>query len=165
MLPYTVPNSALQVTAASSDASPVLGQSYSMNCVGHKTLSNLLNLPSPQWYTHDGNPLGNQVQLVGPRPVELSSSEVVAQFSTLRTSHAGNYTCQASLSSPARTSPIIKTVTFGITIQRKFLQIMALVCHTLANCFDMHIILLVLYARAHIIHIVNTKNNEYCAYK
>ena len=121
MFPYTVPNSALQVTAASSDASPVLGQSYSMNCVGHKTLSNLVNLPLPLWYTQDGNPLGNPVQLVGPRPVGLSSSEIVAQFSTLRTSHAGNYFCQASLSSPALTAPIIKSTTFGITVQRKCL--------------------------------------------
>ena len=115
----TVPNSALQVTAASGDATPVLGQSYSMNCAGHKTLSNLLNLPLPLWYTQDGNLLGSQVQLVGPRPVGSSSSEIVAQFSTLRTSHAGNYTCQASLSSPALTTPIIKSVVFGITVQCK----------------------------------------------
>ena len=109
------------MTATSDDSSPVLGQFYSMDCVGHSTLSGLMNLPSPLWLTPSGSLLSssNEVQLQGPRSVGLSSSELVARFFTLRTSHAGSYICQASLSSPALTSPIVKTQTFEITVQSK----------------------------------------------
>ena len=116
---FSVPPEALQVTAESDDTTPVLGQSYSMDCIGHKTVSGLMNQPSSQWLTPSGTLLSprSDVQLQGPRSVGLSSSELVAQFPTLHTSHAGNYTCQASLSSPARTSPIVKTTVFEVTVQ------------------------------------------------
>ena len=113
----TVPPEALQVRAMSDD-SAVLGQSYSMNCLGHKDSSGLANLPSPQWLTSQGSSITG-AQLQGPSSVGTSSSQVVATFSTLRTSHAGNYICRASLSSQALTSPIIKSISFGITVQRK----------------------------------------------
>ena len=105
----------------SDDATPILGQSYSMDCTGHKTVSGLINQPSPQWLTPSGTLLSSSsdIQLQGPRNVGLSSSELVALFPTLRTSHAGNYTCQASLSSPALTTPIIKFVTLAVTVQSK----------------------------------------------
>lgn len=105
--------------ATSDDGTPVLGQSYSMVCVGYNILSGLSNLPSPQWYTPNGQLLssGLDVQLNGPTSVDSSSSELVAQFPTLRTSNAGNYTCQATLSSPARESNIVKTQLFEITVQ------------------------------------------------
>ena len=107
--------------ATSDDSSPILGQSYSMNCMGHKTVSGLMSLPTPQWLTFSGSSLSssNEVQLQGPNDVGLSSSELVARFFTLRTSHAGSYTCQASLSSPALMSPIVKTQAFQITVQSK----------------------------------------------
>ena len=104
----TVHPGALEVTT-SGDSVPVLGQSYSMNCIGHKTASGLINTPSPQWLTLEGNSLSSDAQLQGPRTAGPSSSEIVATFPILRTSHAGNYTHQASLSSPALTTPIIKT--------------------------------------------------------
>ena len=105
---------------AQSDVStPVLGQSYTMNCVGHKTISGLSNLPTPQWLTISGDSLGSGVQLQGPVTVGSSSSSLAAYFSILRTSHAGNYSCRASLSSPALTTPLVKTTSFGITVQRK----------------------------------------------
>ena len=76
-------------------------------------------MPTPQWLTLEGNSLSGDAQLQGPRIVGLSSSEIVATFPILRTSHAGNYTCRASLSSPALTTPIIKTTFFGLTVQSK----------------------------------------------
>ena len=119
---FSVPPEVLEVTATSDDTAPILGQSYSMDCTGHKTVSDLINQPSPQWLTPSGTPLSSSsdIQLQGPRNVGLSSSELVALFPTLRTSHAGNYTCQASLSSPALTSPIVKLVTFEIIIESKY---------------------------------------------
>jgi hypothetical protein len=114
------------VIATSDDATPDLGQSYNMDCTGHKTVSGLMNQPSPQWLMPSGTPLSpsSDVQLQGPRNVGLSSSELVALFPTLRTSHAGNYTCQASLSSPALSSPIIKSVTFAVIVQSEFSQLL-----------------------------------------
>ena len=115
---FSVPPEALEVTAESDDTTPILGQSYSMDCIGYKLVSGLMNQPSPQWFTPNGALLSSSsdVQLQGPRSVGISS-ELVAQFPTLHTSHAGNYTCQASLSSPARTSPIVKTTVFEVTVQ------------------------------------------------
>ena len=111
--------------ARSDETAPNLGQSYSMDCTGHKTITGLMNQPSPQWLTPSGTPLSpsSDVQLQGPTNVGLSSSELVALFPILRTSHAGNYTCQASLSSPALTSPIVKLVTFVVTIQSNYSSI------------------------------------------
>ena len=118
---FSVPAEVLEVTATSDDSSPILGQSYSMDCVGHKTISGLMNLPSPQWLTPTGHLLSsnNDTQLRGPSSVGLSSSELVARFPTLCTSHAGSYTCRASLSSSALMSPIVKTETFAIIVQSK----------------------------------------------
>ena len=120
---FSVPPGALEVIALSDDVASILGQSYSMDCTGHKTVSGLVNQPSPQWFTPSGTLLSSSsdVQLQGPRNVGLSSSELVALFPTLRTSHAGNYTCQASLSSSALTSPIVKTTIFTVTVQSKLL--------------------------------------------
>ena len=111
------------IFSSSSDiTTPILGQSYSMDCTGHKTVSGLVNQPSPQWFTPSRTPLtsSSDVQLQGPRNVGFLSSELVALFPALHTSHAGNYTCQASLSSPALTSPIVKLVTFAVTVQSEF---------------------------------------------
>ena len=115
---FTVPDTALEVRALSDVSTPVLGLSYTMNCVGHKTTSGLSSLPTPQWLTLSGDSLGSGVQLQGPVTVGLSSSRLAAYFSILRTSHAGNYSCRASLSSPALTTPLVKTTSFGITVQR-----------------------------------------------
>ena len=119
---WTVHPGALQVTATSGNSVSVLGQSYSMNCIGHKMASGLINLPSPQWLTFEGNTLSSDAQLQGPRNVGLSSSEIVATFPILHTSHAGNYTCRVSLSSPALSTPIIKTAFFRLTVQSKSLS-------------------------------------------
>ena len=107
------------MTASSDDSTPILGQSYSIDCVGHKTSTGLINSPSPQWFDSSGSLLStnSDVQLQGPRNVGLTSSELVAHFPTLLSSHAGNYTCRVSLSSPARAAPIVKTTSFGITVQ------------------------------------------------
>ena len=105
-----------------------------MDCVGHKTRSGLVNMPSPQWFLPNGTLLSSigDVQLQGPRNVRLLS-EIVALFPTLRTSHAGTYTCQASLSSPALTSPIVKAATFEITVQSKSSNIHRYLEMTIAN--------------------------------
>ena len=124
---FSVPPEALAVTATSDDATPILGQSYSMDCTGHKTASGLINKPVPQWFTPNGTLLSSSssdVQLQGPRNVGLSSAELIANFPTLRTSHAGNYTCQVSLSSPALTSPIVKVRTFSITVKSEWLTLL-----------------------------------------
>ena len=122
---FSVPSSILRVAATSDDGTPILGQSYSIDCIGHKMSTGLINSPSPQWFDSSGSLLstGSDVQLQGPRIVGLTSSELVAQFPTLRSSHAGNYTCRVSLSSPARASQIVKTTNFGITVQSELFTI------------------------------------------
>lgn len=108
------------MTIQSDDGAPVLGQSYSMDCIAYKTRSGLINSPALRWISPTGTWLSSRVdfQLEGPTNIGLSS-ELVALFPTLHTSHAGNYTCQANLSSSALTSSIIKYASFGITVQSK----------------------------------------------
>ena len=119
MHPISVPQETLQVVASSGDGAPVLGQTYSIACVGHKTYGGIANFPSPHWLTTNGSFLstGNTVQLLGPDITGHSSTEIVALFPSLLTSHAGNYTCHVILSSPALTSPIVKNEFLGITIE------------------------------------------------
>ena len=112
------------MTTQSDDSAPILGQSYSMDCVAYKTRSGLINSATLQWISPTGTRLSSRGDLLLEGPTNIgSSSELVVQFSTLHTSHAGTYTCQASLSSPALTSSIIKNASLGITVQSKSLNI------------------------------------------
>ena len=72
--------------------SPTAGQSYSLEC----SISGTSDSATFQWL--DG-PTDNRTQLTsdGSRTVDSTSSVSQLQFSPLRASHGGQYTCQATV--------------------------------------------------------------------
>jgi len=113
----TVPNTAISVSTSAVNT-PTLGQNHSVRCVVSETVRGLSARPVPQWLNHDGNELitGSQTSLDGPS-YQSGLTMLSLMFYTLRTSHAGRYICQASLSSPALFFPLVKTHDYNISVQ------------------------------------------------
>ena len=87
----------------------LLGESYSVGCIASKNVNGLKNSPVIQWFDPNGNNItdGEGITLT------MESLSLLASFDSLRTSHAGRYICQASLSSPALSTPLVKTALFA----------------------------------------------------
>ena len=70
--------------------SPTAGETYSLECSA--TVSGSSDVPSYQWLV---GPSDNRQPLNGGSSITINSNMV--QFSTLRTSHGGIYTCQVTV--------------------------------------------------------------------
>ena len=100
-------NILVQITA--SLGTPMLGQSYSLTC----NVTGTENLDSSITYRWTKNN-GTQTQVPnGPDPKTLA-------FSTLRFSDGGQYSCQATVSSPYLSGDITMMDTHDVRIQSKF---------------------------------------------
>ena len=75
-----------------SSGSPTAGQSYSLEC----SVSGTSDSTTFQWLE---GPTDNKTQLTidGSRTVSSTSSVIQLQFSPLRASHGGPYTCRATV--------------------------------------------------------------------
>lgn len=109
---HAVPQSALSLSVRSTHMA-LLGESYSVGCIASKNVNGLTNSPVIQWFDPNGNNItdGEGITLT------MESLSLLASFDSLHTSHAGRYFCQASLSSPALSTPLVKTEDFNITLQ------------------------------------------------
>ena len=113
-----VPNTAISISTSAVNT-PTLGQNHSVHCVVSETVRGLSARPVPRWLNHDGIELtttGNQINLDGPSN-QSTRTTLSLTFDSLHTSHAGRYICQASLSSPALFSPLVKTQDYNISLQ------------------------------------------------
>ena len=115
-----VPNTAISISTSALNT-PILGQNHSVDCVVSETVRGLSAKPVPLWLNHDGNELittENEINLDGPSyQSTLRLTTLSLTFDSLHTSHAGRYICQASLSSPALFSPLVKTQDYNISLQ------------------------------------------------
>ena len=103
--------------SATETSSAVVGNPYGVVCLGAKAIGGLISNPVPVWLDSSGTAVlggGGGVSVV-----TTSAGELTLSFSPLQTSHAGLYTCQVSLMSPALSSPIVETAPFTVTLQRK----------------------------------------------
>jgi len=112
-----VPNTAISITTSAVNT-PTLGQNHSVYCIVSETVGGLSARPDLQWVNHNGIELimGSQINLDGPS-YQSTLTTLSLMFNTLHTSHAGRYICQASLSSPALFSPLVKTQDYNISLQ------------------------------------------------
>ena len=79
-----------------------------------------MNRATLQWLDKDGNPVTTNGGIsVSDQSVQLSVISQTLTFSSLRLSHAGQYSCQASLSSVALPSPLVDTAMTEVTLQSK----------------------------------------------
>jgi hypothetical protein len=109
---FFFPAPAISVQITASPDTPVLGQSYSLTC-GVTGADNLNPSITYQWTNNNGAQIG---------------TDRVFSFSSFRLSDAGQYTCQAAVSSLYLNNDITITNTHDVRIQSKFGYILVHVC-------------------------------------
>ena len=114
-----VPNTAIFISTTAV-STPSLGQSLSIRCIVTETVDGLSARPVLQWLNHNGSDIvsGGGVILDGPNS-QSTLTTLTLMFSALRTSHAGRYICQGSLTSPTLFSPLVKAKDHNISVQSK----------------------------------------------
>ena len=125
-----VPTLAISI---SDDGGPfVAGQSYNLTCT--VTLENVAGAPTVEWLDPNSNPLPNSSDItVESLPVNKSAYTTTLHFTTLRTSHGGQYSCQVTLGA----FNYNRTATTNITVQSKSMLSFCVVFLLVSLCFCM----------------------------
>ena len=113
----------VSIVAASEDA-PVAGQLYTLLCT--VTVQNgPISDPQITWLDPAGLPLSSQgvititTQPVLDAPFETRLTTYSLSFSPLYTSHGGQYTCQAIVTSPQQTLQETSSAAHNLTVESK----------------------------------------------
>ena len=113
----------LDITIASDhDGSPfIAGLSYNLTCT--VTLENAAGTPTVEWLNPNNNPLDNNSNItVGDTvTVNCSTYTTTLEFTTLHTSHGGQYSCQATIRASSNTAAVNITVPSKSNSNRHFL--------------------------------------------
>ena len=113
----------LDITIASDhDGSPfIAGLSYNLTCT--VTLENAAGTPTVEWLNPNNNPLDNNSNItVGDTvTVNCSTYTTTLEFTTLHTSHGGQYSCQATIRASSNTAAVNITVLSKSNSNRHFL--------------------------------------------
>ena len=103
-----VPSSVIHPTITMATA-PQVGENYTLTCtVPTKESSGLTNAPKAQWFYN---------KMLATDETEGQST---LTFSPLKTSHAGSYRCEGSVTSPALEQPLVTNSTWELTVKSKF---------------------------------------------
>ena len=102
--------STLDIIISRGAAASTAGQSYNLTCT--VTLENVAGTPTVKWLGPNNNPLQNNSNItVGDTVlVNCSTYTTTLYFTTLRTSHGGQYSCQATLGVVNNTAAVNITV-------------------------------------------------------
>ena len=111
-----MPQSALSLSVRIMQTS-MIGEFYSVRCIASKNANGLMNSPVIQSFDPSGNTITDSAGVT----LTMESSSLLLSLESVHTSHAGKYLCQASLSSPALSTPLIETEDFIITVQSESL--------------------------------------------
>ena len=101
----------MDITISYDDGAFIAGQSYSLTCA--VTLENAAGAPTVGWLDPNNNPLldsSRNITVGDTVPVNCSTYTTTLQFTTLRTSHGGQYSCQATLGAVSNTAAVNITV-------------------------------------------------------
>ena len=117
----TVPDTVVRVTIRERHGISLGEAGYTLECIVSETGEGLINTAVKQWLGPDGTPLVNGGGITVGNQMNVSSTitSLTVSFASVRSSHAGRYTCQARLASPALHSPLVKTAETNITVQSK----------------------------------------------
>lgn len=93
------------------------GSGYSLTCIALKTASGLTQSAQTLWRGPDGVAVvtGGSITVADPVYESLRTRQTIT-FSSLSTAHAGVYTCEGTLSSPALTTPYQTTSSYTVAI-------------------------------------------------
>jgi len=88
----------------SSSGTPLAGSNYSLVCSAVKNVNGLLRPIQLEWIDPNGHPVvnGSGITVEAANSVSTMTTQTLT-FGSLHTSHGGEYTCQATLESPALT--------------------------------------------------------------
>ena len=119
-LPYAVPDSAISLTSG-GDRTAILGEETSISCTVAQEVAGLSEHPILELFDNNGD----LVTMMDDTTLTRSDSEIsglthvtlMASFSSLSLSHAGQYSCRAVLSSPALDTPLVKTATVILSVK------------------------------------------------
>ena len=118
---YIVPPDpfSLQVNP-SSTGTPAAGATYSISCAALDNVNGLTTIPQIEWLGLDGSRVesGDGIT-VGDQVNETSTATSTLTFDSIRTSHSGEYICQATFASPALTITYITNQTQNVTVSGK----------------------------------------------
>ena len=113
---YTVSPGAIHTEITEAAAPVEIGQSYSLLCRVLKNVSGLTETPTAQWFDSKG--------LITERSGAVSTGgQSILTFSPLKTSHAGSYRCEGSVTSPALKQPLVTNSTWELNVKSRSLII------------------------------------------
>ena len=120
MHPSPVPAGSLEVVTDMSEAGPVEAGSagLTLTCTVTEVTSGLTNVPSAQWMGPSGPVTSGDDIVVTETFSNDMTVTVTLSFSSLHTSHAGLYTCQGTVVSPAAVDDVNITSTPDIVTVR-----------------------------------------------
>ena len=106
-----VPADSLVADAVVSEDGPLEAGSagLTLTCTVSETISGLTGRPSAHWITSSGPVSSGEDITVTETFRNATTARATLTFSSLHTSHAGLYTCQGTLVSPATADDIIST--------------------------------------------------------
>ena len=113
----SVPDDAI-IIDVSQDSAPTAGMQHRLYCNAAKAYTGLSEDPMFTWYK-DGAEVsgGDGISLV--TTVSGTTETQTLTFDVLRTSHAGDYTCEVSLSSPALNGPLTVDAIITVPVSSK----------------------------------------------
>ena len=110
------------VSISTSNASILAGQMFNMTCTV-RTVEGLQNVPTVEWLDEAGNRVttGRDIT-VGSAMTSGTMTTLALVFSPLRVSHGGEFTCRASITSPAPPQQLTKSAEWDLIVDSKYLQ-------------------------------------------
>ena len=112
----------LDITISHDGGPFIAGQSYNLTCT--VTLENTIGAPTVGWLDSNNNLLssGSALTVGDTVPVNCFTYTPTLHFTTLRTSHGGQYSCQATLGVVSNTAAV------NIIVQSKSILSLTLGC-------------------------------------
>ena len=116
-----VPPGSLEVVSEVSEDGPVEAGSggLTLTCTVRETISGLTNMPSAHWMGPSGPVTSGEDIVVTQIVHDDTTANVTVTFSSLHTSHAGQYTCQGTVVTPAGVENATINSTINVTVSCK----------------------------------------------
>ena len=116
-----VPPGSLEVETKVSEDCPVEAGSggLTLTCTVRETISGLTNMPSAHWIGPSGPVTSGDDIVMTQTVLDSMTANVIVTFSSLHTSHAGGYTCQGTVVTPAGVENTTFNSTINVTVSCK----------------------------------------------
>ena len=94
-------------------------EGLTLTCTVRETISGLTNMPSAHWMGPSDPVTSGEDSVMTQTARDNTTANVTATFSSLHTSHAGEYTCQGTVVTPAGVENATINSTINVTVSCK----------------------------------------------